>query len=202
MDKKCQVHIINMTPVPLTINAGVTIVPYEYPDLPIREFDLPIPSPVCSATVVTSSPGNPSPKHILQNLFKEFPNVMPTEERPIGKTTLLQHSITLEPDAKPLYIPSYRIPHLKRQALEKEVKAMLEMNLIWPSNSPWASPLLVPKKDNTLGPVVDYRKLNKVTVLEPFPISNLRLLLQDIGSNNSLFNNRPCQGIPAGPYGI
>lgn len=139
---------------------------------------------------------------ILQNLFKEFPNVMPTEERPIGKTTLLQHSITLEPDAKPLYILSYRIPHLKRQALEKEVKAMLEMNLIWPSNSPWASPLLVPKKDNTLGPVADYRKLNKVTVLEPFPIPNLRLLLQDIGSNNSLFNNRPCQGIPAGPYGI
>ncbi|ROT65765.1 hypothetical protein C7M84_016253 [Penaeus vannamei] len=48
--------------------------------------------------------------------------------------------------------------------------------------------ILVPKKDGSFRPVVDYRKLNAVTIPEPFPIPNLRLLLQDIGSGNLVFS--------------
>lgn len=45
-DNRCQVHVFNLTPVPLTINAGVPVISYEFTDLPICEFDLPAPSPV------------------------------------------------------------------------------------------------------------------------------------------------------------
>ena len=122
-------------------------------------------------------------------MFKEYPSILPTKERPIGSTSLLTHSISLEPDAKPVYIPSYKIPHAKRKPLEDEVKSMLDLNLIRPSDSPWSSPLLlVPKKDNTFRPVVDYRRINKLTVPTPFPIPNLRLLLQEIGSDNKVFS--------------
>ncbi|ROT65769.1 Retrovirus-related Pol polyprotein [Penaeus vannamei] len=121
---------MNLTPVPLEIRGGVPVLNFEFTDLPIREFDLPTPSPVS---------GSHSPP--------------------------------------------------QRKALENEVQGMLDMNLIKRSNSPWASPMiLVPKKDGSFRPVVDYRKLNAVTIPEPFPIPNLRLLLQDIGSGNLVFS--------------
>ncbi|ROT72161.1 enzymatic polyprotein [Penaeus vannamei] len=41
--------------------------------------------------------------------------------------------------------------------------------------------ILVPKKDGSLRPVIDYRKLNALTIPDRFPIPSLRSLLQDSG---------------------
>ena len=47
-----------------------------------------------------------------------------------------------------------------------------------PSNSPWAhNVILVKKKDNTTHFVVDYRKLNDVTVKDAYPMPNIREIL-------------------------
>jgi len=199
---KCQVHLMNLTPVPLEIRGGVPVLNFEFTDLPIREFDLPTPSPVCAAShsppqvnnevlqdILSQKLAFQDGYNILEKIFHDYPTVLPSKDRLIGSTDLIEHSISLEPDAKPVYIPSYKIPHSKRKALENEVQGMLDMNLIKRSNSPWASPMiLVPKKDGSFRPVVDYRKLNAVTIPEPFPIPNLRLLLQDIGSGNLVFS--------------
>ncbi|ROT65770.1 putative enzymatic polyprotein [Penaeus vannamei] len=193
---------MNLTPVPLEIRGGVPVLNFEFTDLPIREFDLPTPSPVCAAShsppqvnnevlqdILSQKLAFQDGYNILEKIFHDYPTVLPSKDRLIGSTDLIEHSISLEPDAKPVYIPSYKIPHSKRKALENEVQGMLDMNLIKRSNSPWASPMiLVPKKDGSFRPVVDYRKLNAVTIPEPFPIPNLRLLLQDIGSGNLVFS--------------
>lgn len=64
---------------------------------------------------------------------------------------------------------------------------MLEQNIIRPSQSPWSAPVwVVPKKMDTSGKqkwrlVVDYRKLNDVTVSEIYPIPHITDILDQLG---------------------
>jgi hypothetical protein len=54
-------------------------------------------------------------------------------------------------------------------AADKIVDKLLERNLIRPSMSPWASPIvMVKKKDNTYRMCIDYRMLNSVSELDAY----------------------------------
>ena len=51
---------------------------------------------------------------------------------------------------------------------------MIEKDVIEPSSSPWASPVvLVIKKDGTYQFCVDYRKLNSVTMKDSYPLPRI-----------------------------
>ena len=65
-------------------------------------------------------------------------------------------------------IPVRSLPYRKSKAendlIEKEIDEMLKANIIRPSSSPWAAPLiLIPKPDGSKRFCVDFRKLNAVT---------------------------------------
>lgn len=48
---------------------------------------------------------------------------------------------------------------------------MLAADIIQPSQSPWASPIVIVRKsDNTYRFCVDYRKLNKVSIPDAYPL--------------------------------
>ena len=67
----------------------------------------------------------------------------------------------------PISSPPYRIPHGRMAAARQEVQKMLTADIIEPSA--WAAPmLLVGKKDGTLRPVIDFRKINNHHP-RPFP---------------------------------
>ncbi len=57
------------------------------------------------------------------------------------------------------------------------------------SRSPWNSPLfLVPIKDGSFRPVVDFRKVNEVTEDDRYPLPVLGDLLMSLGQGNTMFN--------------
>lgn len=42
--------------------------------------------------------------------------------------------------------------------------------------------ILVAKKDGIQGPCIDFRKLNAVTILDRFPLSNMSETIQNVGN--------------------
>lgn len=55
------------------------------------------------------------------------------------------------------------IAFLRREVVRKELDDMLKADVIRPSKSPWASPIvLVDNKDGTVCFCVDFRKMNKI----------------------------------------
>ena len=105
----------------------------------------------------------------LRALLVEFSSVFASSKSDIGRTSLAKHSINTS-DAKPIRQPARRLPMHRRDEAETHVQQMLKDGVAEPSSSPWASPVvLVKKEDGSTRFCVDYRKLNDVTVKDSYP---------------------------------
>lgn len=75
------------------------------------------------------------------------------------------HKIPLNPGAQPVKVRPYKYSPIQKTEIENQLKQMLAQGVIRPSNSSFASPvLLVKKKDGTWRFCIDYRHLNAITV--------------------------------------
>ena len=91
----------------------------------------------------------------------------------LGTTQMVTHTINTGEHA-PIRQPVQRTPFVLRAKVEEMVTEMLDQGVIEPSTSPWASPIvLVKKKDGGIRFCVDYRKLNRVTNLDEFPLPRI-----------------------------
>ena len=81
------------------------------------------------------------------------------------------HAIELLPDAQPVSCKAYPMAPKEQKALDEFLEENLRSGRIRPSKSPWASPFFfVKKKDGSLRPVQDYRKLNERTIKNRYPL--------------------------------
>ncbi|XP_054829456.1 uncharacterized protein LOC129325660 [Eublepharis macularius] len=114
----------------------------------------------------------------LYAVLEKFADVFTS--RP-GRTSLLTHTINTQ-DALPVASHPYRVSGQHAKDIALEIQEMLDLNVIKPSQSAWAAPVvLVPKKDGGIRFCVDYRKLNAVTVSDQFPLPRIDELIERLG---------------------
>lgn len=121
-----------------------------------------------------------APKLISQ-LLEEFQIVF-SEPKGLPPERAFDHHIPLLEGQPPVNTRPYRCPHFQKAEIERQVQEMLKTGVIGPSNSPFASPvLLVKKKDNSWRLCIDYRQLNNITIKDKFPIPIIDELLDELG---------------------
>ena len=110
-------------------------------------------------------------------------DVFALSDEELGETELVTHDIDTG-DARPVRAMPRRLPYAVRKELEDELKQLLDIGCIEPSNSSYASPLvLVRKKNGNLRVCVDYRNVNKDTVPDRYPIPRIDELVDMVGRN-------------------
>ena len=88
----------------------------------------------------------------------------------LGRTSACQHHIHTK-DGPPVRQQLYRLPHVYKEAVEKEIELMLRQRIIEPASSGRASPIvIIKKKDDTIHLCVDYRRLNAMTQVDAYPM--------------------------------
>ncbi|GFT37120.1 retrovirus-related Pol polyprotein from transposon 17.6 [Trichonephila clavipes] len=116
---------------------------------------------------------SPEQKSSAERLFQEFEDVFSRNSSDIGHTTVTQHRIDTA-DHPPIKQHPRRLPFAKQEEAGTLLREMQENDIIEPSSSPWASPIvLVRKKDGSTRFCVDYRKLNDVTKKDRYPLPRI-----------------------------
>jgi len=110
-------------------------------------------------------------QHQIRSLLYEFRDVF--SDLP-GLCNLGKHSIKLTTN-EPVQSKPYSLPYAMRTVVDQEIDAMLKMQIIESSSSPYASPMVIVKKQDghSNRVCIDYRKLNKITIFDAEPMTQM-----------------------------
>ena len=122
-----------------------------------------------------------SQKDRLRNVIRKNLHVFAPESGPTTRTPLVEHDIDTG-DSQPIRQKVRRLPLAQQSVAADEINKMLTSDVIEPSDSPWAAPIvLVKKKDGSMRFCVDYRRLNNVTRKDSYPLPNIDDTFDSLG---------------------
>ena len=123
-------------------------------------------------------------KKKLAELLTKHQSAFASGPDDLGRMHLVQHEIRTPPDLRPLRQPARRFPFWSQTEAKEIVDDLLKRDLIEPSASPWAAPVvMVKKKDNTTRLCVDYRRLNSHTIQDAYPLPRIDDSLDALGGS-------------------
>lgn len=122
----------------------------------------------------------PYQQKLLNEMVTKFQSI---GDGRLGCTHLIRHKI-LTGDALPIKQRGYQVSPAIQERFGKELKRMIDLDVIEPSFSPWSSPaVLVKKADGRDRLCVDSRKLNSVTVRDSYPLPRVNEILDRLGKS-------------------
>jgi len=102
--------------------------------------------------------------------------------RHLGPIKTTEHRIELKPGSKSVRLSPYRMGSGTRELIKAQVDRMLKLEVIEPSQSEWASPVvLIPKADRSSRFCIDYWQLNERTVRHSYPLPRMGDCLDSLG---------------------
>ncbi|GFW14467.1 retrovirus-related Pol polyprotein from transposon opus, partial [Trichonephila clavipes] len=124
----------------------------------------------------------------LKALFNNFKGLF--SDQP-GLTHVVYHEIDTG-DKRPVVSRPYKYDRVKQGIIDYHIDKMLRDSTICPINSPYASPVVLTRKNNDLPPdspeayrfAIDYRKLNAITKYPRYPLPVIDDLLTNIPHTN------------------
>nr|GEU77610.1 reverse transcriptase domain-containing protein [Tanacetum cinerariifolium] len=103
---------------------------------------------------------------IVRDFTEDLPGIPPTRQ--------VEFQIDLVPGAALVARAPYRLAPSKMKELAEQVQELSDKGFIRPSSSSWGAPILfVKKKDGSFRMCIDYRKLNKLTVKNRYPLPRI-----------------------------
>lgn len=122
----------------------------------------------------------------VMKILKRYENLLFKEGDQLTNVTEVQHEVRTITDQQ-VNSKLYRYPPQHEEEVRRQVKEMEEQGIIRKSRSKYSSPLIViPKKMDNSGKkkyrlVIDYRKLNEITVDDKYPLPNIDSILDKLG---------------------
>lgn len=196
-NKRINISVVNISEVPVTLKSdlNITLVP-----LNSEQIIKPINATVsCENTdtdsylrtqevlnLLRASHLNSEEANALHDVCSEYSDIFYLPGDKLSHTNALKHEIVTTPQ-NPIHVKSYRFPEVHKQEVKKQIDNMLDQGIIEPSMSPWSSPIwVVPKKLDASGErkwriVIDYRRLNDITVGDSYPIPQISEILDQLG---------------------
>lgn len=110
----------------------------------------------------------------LEEELRQFENVT-------GRTTLMEHIISVKPGVMPIKQRYYPRNPAMQEIINKEVENMLAEDIIEPSFSEWSSPVvLVKKPSGKYRFCVDYRQVNANSKKDAYPLPHISGILDKL----------------------
>jgi transposase InsO family protein len=122
----------------------------------------------------------------IQLLLFRFESSFDTSKYTVTHTQL-SHVIETYPHTPPV-TKCYPSNPTSISEMRLIINKLLEAGLVRQSQSSYAAPaLLIKKKDETWRLVIDYKKLNAITIKDNYPLPNMEVTLQTLGAGYSYF---------------
>ena len=136
-------------------------------------------------------------------LFLDNLEVLATHPSQYGEIEVLEMRIDLVQGAIPYKSRVRPLNPYQKENLETQINERLEQGVIEPSVSPWVSPLgPVKKKDGWTRRVTDLRELNKQTIKDSFPLTNLQEILHSLQGATVFLSLDACGAYHAAQHSV